>query len=805
MSSTASFPLPNLLGTLRSRWYRLRQMSIPEIGYRFYKRCHFQIDKWQVDYSKRKFADNNITKSLQLKGFKLGKALSWQSLHSYLENVVAPRFYFNPAEQHEYVQLVKQRFPQWIERAKVDADKICQHRFQLLGLPEIQLEAKIDWQRDPQTGRSWPQKHWSEISFNVPQAAGDPKLIWELNRHQHLTQLGLAYYYTQDEQYVSEYLAQIESWIAQNPVQVGINWASSLEIAFRVINWFWVLMFCLKSPQMRNERLLHITKSLVEHLEAIWHNPSIYNSPNTHLVGEAFALYLGSILLAEHRSAAQWHKFGLQVLTKEFHKQFFKDGAHKEQSAYYHCYMVEFYLLTVILAQRNQESGIFDELLLVRACEYLMHICQPGGELTAFGDEDGGKVLMLGINSYRKPADLMSTAAVNYRHHDFKYCAGEYQEATLWLMGLKSADIFAGISDRPRQRTGFSFNHAGHVALRADWSLTANYLLFHCPAQTYLPGHTHADCLSFELASGGQSRLIDSGTYKYNGNATIRNHYRGTSAHNTVRIDQQDQSIPGGEFKWQQQAQAHLLDTIFSPVADYVAGEHNGYLALPNPCLHRRAVLFAKPDYFVIWDEFTGQGEHYYESFFHCGDAQIADLTKESCQVSYKDGLQLLIVPITSRPALFDSLPLSENATSGWHSSTYGQSEPGLSLKLHWQANTPTTSLAILFPYYHKAPQIEIVSLGKPNAFAARICTAEYEDIIIFSLVKESFNQVFGQLNFVGERLFLRITATVCRVLAINANLIEYNNQTILDTPIPLSQLISSFTNSGTTTSSRKR
>lgn len=781
----------NLSATVVSKLHRLIEMSPQEIGFRLYKQCMFVVESWRVNSDNKQPSNKDLVKAFGLEWSDSNPQFLLENLRDYLEKTVAPRFYFNPSNQSDYTKLVKQHFPEWIDRACKKADKICQHQFQLLGFDEITLGKEIDWHRDPNTGRKWPQKRWNKINLHLPEAAGDPKLIWELNRHQHLSLLGLAYSYTQNEDYAIEYIKQIEDWIEQNPYQIGINWASSLEIALRVINWFWALFFFIKSPSLNNESVLRITKSLIQHLEAILLNPSIYSSPNTHLVGEAFALYLGGILLVEHKSAYHWCNFGVRFLSAELQRQFFKDGAHKEQSAYYHSYTVEFYLLATILARQNQQAEIFDEAILTQACEYLTYICQPGGELTTFGDEDGGKVLMFGINTYRKPADLLVTAAINYGRSDFKYYAGDYQEATLWLIGKHSLDIFANIKAKSPKKTSVSFNDSGHVVLRSDWSTTADYLLFHCATKTHLTGHMHADCLSFELASGGHSRLIDSGTYKYNDDPAIRAYYRGTSAHNTVRIDQQDQSIVSDTFKWKRQATAKLLETIFSSVADYTSGEHDGYLALPNPCIHRRAILFAKPDYFVIWDEFIGKGEHSYESFLHCGDALFGQTANSSFHINYKDGLKLLVVPITNTKISAGILPASDNETTGWYSRAYGKKESCLSLKLDWKTSTPNTMLTILFPYWENSPIVEGYSLSTPNSLCARIKTPEYEDIIIFSPTKGEFSQVFSLLDFTGEKLFLRISNKVAvKSFAINANLIKYNSQLILNTSLTHHQFI---------------
>jgi hypothetical protein len=70
---------------------------------------------------------------------------------------------------------------------------------------------------------------------------GDPKVIWELNRHQWLVTLGQAYRMTGDEQHATIFASSVRAWMAANPVGWGINWSSSLEVAMRLISWCWAL------------------------------------------------------------------------------------------------------------------------------------------------------------------------------------------------------------------------------------------------------------------------------------------------------------------------------------------------------------------------------------------------------------------------------------------------------------------------------------------------------------------------------------------------------------------------------------
>ena len=69
---------------------------------------------------------------------------------------------------------------------------------------------------------------------------GDHKVTWELNRHQHLVTLAKARLLSGDEKYTRELMAQWRSWIKANPYPLGINWGSTLEVAFRSLSWIWV-------------------------------------------------------------------------------------------------------------------------------------------------------------------------------------------------------------------------------------------------------------------------------------------------------------------------------------------------------------------------------------------------------------------------------------------------------------------------------------------------------------------------------------------------------------------------------------
>src|SRR6185295_2959480 len=124
----------------------------------------------------------------------------------------------------------------------------------------------------------------------------------------------------------------------------------------------------------------------------------------------------------------------------------------------------------------------------------------------------------------------------------------------------------------------------------------------------------HADALSFTLSAGGLEFLVDTGTYAYHTQPEWRQYFRGTAAHNTVRIDGEDQSLQGGAFLWLAKANAGVRSFASSASRDEFEGWHDGYLRLPDPVLHRRRLMLDKRSRSIlIEDRLEMRGSHLVE------------------------------------------------------------------------------------------------------------------------------------------------------------------------------------------------
>jgi uncharacterized heparinase superfamily protein len=111
-----------------------------------------------------------------------------------------------------------------------------------------------------------------------------------------------------------------------------------------------------------------------------------------------------------------------------------------------------------------------------------------------------------------------------------------------------------------------------------------------------IAAHAHADALSLEVRHDGVDILADPGTYCYHGEPTWREWFRSTAAHNTVAVDEDNQSVSGGPFLWTTQVNTTTLncDIGEQPVQTWSA-EHDGYRRLRIPTTHRRSVTLDSP------------------------------------------------------------------------------------------------------------------------------------------------------------------------------------------------------------------
>ncbi len=591
-------------------------------------------------------------------------------LHARFLGQTSPHFFFGAEHADATVQYLNDSAPDVAAKVVAAANRVRNGAFDLLGYEALRFGAPVDWHLDPTTGIRSPRSHWSQIRYLDPSVVGDHKVVWELNRHQHFMVLGRAYRLTGNEEYAQTFVDHVTAWMNDNPPKQGINWASSLEVSYRLIAWLWAIELFRKSPKLTAKLRGRMLKYLHAHATHIERFLSTYFSPNTHLTGEALGLWYAGTMLREFRDAARWARLGWDILAEQLFRQVHPDGVYFEQATYYQRYTADIYLHAVLLARLNGHT--VPDLMLQRIDALVGHLAdltRPDGSIPLIGDDDGGKLVALEERSCADARAVLATAAVVLDRPKYALAAGCAPEETLWLLGSESAHALRAMRAKAPVGGSQAFESGGIVVMRDGWDATANHAVIDSgPHGTLNCGHAHADALSIELTANGQPLLVDPGTFSYTASAHDRDHFRHSAAHNTLTVDDAASSVVSGPFAWETRTDAQIDTWWTSDSVDYFSGSHRGFERIEPGAVHRRRILFVKKGYWVIWDSIQALQQHTFDVYFHTAPGTEI-VSADSRQVWLEHGQAK-----TRERALLATFGTADHVelTSDWVSPCYG-------------------------------------------------------------------------------------------------------------------------------------
>ncbi len=579
---------------MTSRWHRILQ----------------RLSRMSWDEARTRVIQE-ISKRLDLIAHRAGHKFSAEE--NAFSHQLGGEFFFGTDKVNERSALLREFLPDEIAIIREEADAICKHQFNLLGYVGLDYGPEIDWHLDAVHGKRAPLKPWYKIDYLDFHEVGDHKVIWELNRHQHLVTLAKAWRLSGEERYLAELVKQWRSWQSRNPYPLGINWASSLEVAFRSLSWIWVANLSDDASVASDFRtdLLHALALNGGHMERYL---STYFSPNTHLLGEAVALFFIGTLYPQFPHAERWRDLGWQIILQSAKRQVRSDGIYFEQALHYHVYALDFFLHARVLASRNGVNIPADFDVVIQKMLEVVDALSQTGPAEGFGDDDGGRMFNPRRNRTEHMTDPLALGAVIYGREPIRSAANLTEEA-IWLFGEPA--VAAAAKSQPRTIRSQAFEASGLYVLASADSIAHEMVVDAGPQGTGHCGHGHADALSILMTLGGRRFLVDPGTCVYVSDTNDRDLFRGTSAHNTLRVDGQDQAVPSGPFAWTQIPKVAIERCVMAESFDFLVASHDGYRRLPDPVFHRRFVFRGPGGMWLIRDLCEGRGTHLLESFWH--------------------------------------------------------------------------------------------------------------------------------------------------------------------------------------------
>jgi len=417
----------------------------------------------------------------------------------------------------------------------------------------------------------------------------------------------------------------IQRWIAENPPAKGNGW-EPYPLSLRIVNWIkWVLAGNPLSTEAVHSLAIQC-RYLRRRLE--WH------LLGNHLFANAKALVFSGLFF-EGDEADEWLRKGLEILAQEVPEQILADGGHFERSPMYHSIILEDLLdllnITSAYPGASPEYGVYlwDDWhkRIPGMLRWLRAMCHPDGQIAFFND-----------------------AAFKIAPEPFEL------ERYAVQLGMQEDDRLGNdVTIEMLASSGYVSAKLGKVALVFDGAPVG---------PDYLPGHAHADTLSFELSWHGQRVICNSGTSCY-GVGTRRLWERSTVAHNAVAVDGQDSSEVWSRFRVARRARPLGLHAERVGNTLLLRCGHDGYNRLSGKPIHYRTIEINNED--VVWrDEVLGRGHHRLIGYIPIHpEVVLEQMEKCRCRLTLPSGRSLM---------LSSDSGLEFSNQEGWYSPEFGKS-----------------------------------------------------------------------------------------------------------------------------------
>ncbi|MCE5186353.1 MAG: heparinase II/III family protein [Planctomycetaceae bacterium] len=630
---------------------------------------------------------------------------------------------------------------------------------------------------------------------------GDPEWKYCLNRHEFLTELGRAYWYTGKECYTQAYKRILTDWIAKNPMpdlewMLNVPSETSRKHFMKLGTWrpltlgirlYTAFVPCfhhfVDSPEFTPEFMVTMLTSMVEHA---WHlrwyytrHKSYFNvSPNWGIMESNGLAHMG-ILFPEFKEATDWQHEAISRLEEQVRMQVLPDGAHVERASGYHLVCTFCFLQILDLAQRNgvRISDTYRKQT-EKMVEFVLNLMKPHGYFPMLKDGDESDVhgekasygLWEDINNLNMIEDgndlrwVFKAAARLFDRPDMLYAA------TSGKQGRRPAVCSVAMPE------------GGFYAMRTGWEKDDLYMVYTCGelgVKDQNCVHGHADALSIDVSGFGETLLIDPGRNIYEG--PYRIWFKGTSAHNTVAVDGKDSSELADEWMFKTKADSKVDCWSSTDKFDYVDGRHNGYERLADPVTHRRRVCFVKPHFWLVIDDLIAADSHSYSQYFHFGpQAKLQSDPDLSVTAVYPNGAGIVVRPLQKDSLAFKEYNGSKEPIQGWVSYDYAVKVPAPVIEYSVRKRGPVRLVTLLVPFKEKPVDCSIESGGK-DVYKIGFGQTEYQ-----ILLPDGTDKKVGNFEFDGQMLCTAFGAggKLIDCFAAGASRISYMGEVLLDSVI---------------------
>lgn len=540
----------------------------------------------------------------------------------------------------------------------------------------------VDWHLDIASGRKFPLSFAKDINIRTEEY-GSAKHVWEVNRLQFLPLIALRYRQTKDNRFLEQFQELVTQWTEANPYLVGVNWYSNIEVNIRLIVWFfcWEILEASNLAEEDSEFDAFVRQiwvpTIYQHCQYSYQNPSKFSSANNHLISEHAGLFVAASYW-KFAESAQWAAHARQGLEQEIVAQHSSQGVNKEEAAEYIQFITDFFLIPYMVAERIQQpfSQRYRQTL-EHILDYIFSLMDQRGNIPFYGDEDDGKVVFFDNGPHNNFRSLLTSGIILFENPEWKARSLGVDNKNAVLFGEAGKQVYDRVEAATIPPPSRFYPAEGHFILRDTRDKQEVYVHLDAAPLGFLSiaAHGHADALSWVLHVDGHPIITDVGTYTYHTEPDWRSYFIGTLAHNTIRIDGQDQAKSTGPTMWTNHYRANVLRSETSDTHDLVVAEHNGYQRLG--VTHRRSFSLNKTNHTLrIVDDIVldRPGKHTLDLPMHLHPTVSVDASDGEYKLVASEARLVVVRP---DPALTLSVVRGEtDPILGWYSSSFQQKEP---------------------------------------------------------------------------------------------------------------------------------
>lgn len=327
----------------------------------------------------------------------------------------------------------------------------------------------------------------------------DKSALWNFNLHyfDFLFSIIDAYRKTGERKYLDKSKEIIKCWIDRNNQKDGGEGWSPYTIDLRLTNWLSYYSYVNNDLDAEfKEKLINSIREqyvfLSRHLEK--------DILGNHYFEDLKTLVLCALFFNDMPT--------LDLVLKEFYKEckeeILPDGMHFELSPMYHKLILEGIIRVAVALKGKNRADVEVERYLQPMLDVAWSL-EEGLERVPLFNDSGNNV----------SKSIQSLIAASKNHFDIQ----------------------------PIYKSRFE-DSGFYIFKQGAWKLIVDAGQ---PGPSYIPGHAHCDAGSFELFKDGKPVIVNCGTYAYQ--CKERRFFRSTAAHNTVMINNTEQSQCWGAFR----------------------------------------------------------------------------------------------------------------------------------------------------------------------------------------------------------------------------------------------------------------